>query len=34
VSISEERPMGRLGVVGDEAIFQVSRALRFLLDLR
>jgi len=32
-SISEQRLIGRLGVVSDEAIFKVARALRFLLDL-
>lgn len=32
-SISEQRLIGRLGVVGHDAMFQASRALRFLLDL-
>jgi mRNA interferase MazF len=32
-SISEQRLLGRLGAVSDEAIFQIARALRFLLDL-
>lgn len=32
-SISEQRLIGRLGVAGNEVMFQVSRALRFLLDL-
>lgn len=32
-SISEQRLIGRLGAVGDEAMFQAARALRFLLDL-
>jgi mRNA interferase MazF len=32
-SVSEQRLVGRLGAVGDEAIFQIARALRFLLDL-
>jgi mRNA interferase MazF len=32
-SISEERLIGRLGIVDDEVAFQVARALRFLLDL-
>jgi mRNA interferase MazF len=32
-SVSEERLLGRLGSVGDEAMFQAARALRFLLDL-
>lgn len=32
-SVSEQRLVGRLGVVGDEAMFQTARALRFLLDL-
>ncbi len=32
-SISEQRLIGRLGAVSDEAIFQIARALRFLLDL-
>jgi mRNA interferase MazF len=31
-SISEQRLTGRLGAAGDEALFQVTRALRFLLD--
>jgi mRNA interferase MazF len=32
-SISERRLIARLGTVGDEAMFQIARALRFLLDL-
>lgn len=32
-SISEERLSGRLGEVSDEAIFQIARVLRLLLDL-
>ncbi|MBA3809034.1 MAG: type II toxin-antitoxin system PemK/MazF family toxin [Solirubrobacterales bacterium] len=32
-SISEQRLVGRLGAVNDEAMFQTARALRFLLDL-
>jgi mRNA interferase MazF len=32
-SVSEQRLVGRLGDVRDEAIFQIARALRFLLDL-
>jgi mRNA interferase MazF len=32
-SISEQRLIGRLGAASDEAIFQIARALRFLLDL-
>jgi mRNA interferase MazF len=32
-SISEQRLIGALGVVSEEAIFQIARALRFLLDL-
>ncbi len=32
-SISEQRFIGRLGAVSDDAIFQIARALRFLLDL-
>lgn len=32
-SISEERLIARLGVVNDEIAFDISRALRFLLDL-
>jgi mRNA interferase MazF len=32
-SISTQRLIGRLGLVNDEAIFQIARALRFLLDL-
>jgi mRNA interferase MazF len=32
-SVSERRLIGRAGAVGDEAIFQIERALRFLLDL-
>ncbi len=32
-SISEQRLIGRLGAVGDEATFQIGRALRFLMDL-
>ncbi len=32
-SVSEQRLIGRLGVVGDEIMFQAARTLRFLLDL-
>jgi mRNA interferase MazF len=32
-SVSEQRLLGRLGVVDDEVMFQAARALRFLLDL-
>lgn len=32
-SVSEHRLIGRLGAVDDQAIFQIGRALRFLLDL-
>lgn len=32
-SVSEQRLLGRLGVVDDGAMFQAARALRFLLDL-
>jgi mRNA interferase MazF len=32
-SVSEQRLIGRLGAAGDEAMFHVARALRFLLDL-
>jgi mRNA interferase MazF len=32
-SISEQRLIARLGAVGEEAMFQIARALRFLLDL-
>jgi mRNA interferase MazF len=32
-SISEQRLIGRLGAVDDEVLFQIARALRFLLDL-
>ncbi|HTW42869.1 MAG TPA: type II toxin-antitoxin system PemK/MazF family toxin [Solirubrobacteraceae bacterium] len=32
-SVSEERLVGRLGAVSDEAVFQIARGLRFLLDL-
>jgi mRNA interferase MazF len=32
-SISEQRLLGRLGVVDYAALFEISRALRFLLDL-
>jgi mRNA interferase MazF len=32
-SVSTQRLIGRLGVVNDEAAFQIARALRFLLDL-
>ena len=31
-SISEQRLAGRLGVASDEALFQMTRALHFLLD--
>jgi mRNA-degrading endonuclease toxin of MazEF toxin-antitoxin module len=32
-SVSEQRLLGRLGVVDHEAMFQAARVLRFLLDL-
>ncbi len=32
-SISEQRLIARLGAVGDQEMFQIARALRFLLDL-
>lgn len=32
-SVSEQRLIGPLGVVGEEVMFQTARALRFLLDL-
>jgi mRNA interferase MazF len=32
-SVSEQRFVARLGVVNDEAVFDIGRALRFLLDL-
>lgn len=32
-SISAQRLIGRLGTVNGEAIFQIARVLRFLLDL-
>lgn len=32
-SISEQRLIVRLGAVGEETMFQIARALRFLLDL-
>jgi len=32
-SVSEQRLIGRLGVVGGEVMFQAARALRFLLDV-
>ncbi|MHB8243347.1 MAG: type II toxin-antitoxin system PemK/MazF family toxin [Solirubrobacteraceae bacterium] len=32
-SISDQRLIGRLGVVDDEIAFQIAHALRFLLDL-
>jgi mRNA interferase MazF len=32
-SISDERLIARLGVASDDAMFQIARALRFLLDL-
>ncbi|MEX1007370.1 MAG: type II toxin-antitoxin system PemK/MazF family toxin [Acidimicrobiia bacterium] len=31
-SVSEQRMIARLGVVGDEPLFAIARALRFLLD--
>lgn len=31
-SVSDQRLVARLGTAGDEAIFELSRALRFLLD--
>jgi mRNA interferase MazF len=32
-SVSEQRLIARLGTVGDDVLFQIDRALRFLLDL-
>lgn len=32
-STSEQRLVGRLGAVSDEATFQIERSLRFLLEL-
>jgi mRNA interferase MazF len=32
-SVSTQRLLGRLGVINDEAMFQIARALGFLLDL-
>ncbi len=32
-SISEQRLIGRLGTVDEQAMFEAARALRFLLDL-
>jgi mRNA interferase MazF len=32
-SISEQRLIGRVGFIGEEAMFQVARVLRFLLEL-
>jgi mRNA interferase MazF len=32
-SVSEQRLISRLGVAGDEVMFQTARAVRFLLDL-
>lgn len=32
-AVSEQRLIGRLGVVGDEVMFRLARVLRFLLDL-
>ena len=32
-TVSEQRLIGRLGTLSDEAIFHIARALRFLLDL-
>lgn len=32
-SVSEQRLIGRLGVVDDEIMFKAARVLRFLLDL-
>jgi mRNA interferase MazF len=32
-SVSEQRLIGQLGVVGNEIMFQAARTLRFLLDL-
>ncbi len=32
-SISEERLVAQLGAIDEEALFQIARALRFLLDL-
>jgi mRNA interferase MazF len=32
-SISQQRLISRLGVAGDDVVFQAARALRFLLDL-
>jgi mRNA interferase MazF len=32
-SVSEQRLVGRLGVVDDDAAYEIARCLRFLLDL-
>jgi mRNA-degrading endonuclease toxin of MazEF toxin-antitoxin module len=32
-SVSDHRLIARLGIVGDDAMFQAARALRFLLDI-
>jgi mRNA interferase MazF len=32
-SVSEQRLIARLGAVGEQEMFQIARALRFLLDL-
>ncbi|MCL2768954.1 MAG: type II toxin-antitoxin system PemK/MazF family toxin [Solirubrobacterales bacterium] len=32
-SISEQRLIAQVGAVGEEAMFEIARALRFLLDL-
>jgi mRNA interferase MazF len=32
-SVSEQRLVGRLGVVDDDAAYEIARSLRFLLDL-
>jgi mRNA interferase MazF len=32
-SISEQRLIGRIGAAGEEAMFQVARVLRFLLEI-
>lgn len=32
-SISERRLIARLGIVGEQATFEIARSLRFLLDL-
>jgi mRNA interferase MazF len=32
-SVSEQRLIARLGIVTDDIIFEIGRALRFLLDI-